>query len=539
MFTFNRNTTIKTGIASVPVRNAISLFERDRDKVFAETKKPGGSVVLVKKNMVHSIPEPEAAQAQCIREHYQDEERYTINVSEDKIVIYAQGDLGFVYGLFYLSGEYMEIHPFWFWMDQTIEPKKKVMIPEGVICSKEPSVLFRGWYSSDATLLSKWKYNENDADGWNMYLEALLRCGGNVMVTEGEECWENVAECAKQYGLYYTAMQEKPSFAPEIPDTVFCYNLQATNHVTMFPESIDFVNEELNATLEAGKNWFWAVQGSNLRPHIYFLDAVRKKWQGAELTGQSQAEEFVGEYFPESDSKEEIEALYMEYPEVMVRLNEGATALGELFYTENVRLFCHQLLVNRNNPVMGLCKIDELYSMTSQIQSFGEICRQKKEELEKLCLACTVTEHALQQKTLLSSTIGLHIKLHQTCRRAARVFARGYESFLEGDYERAFLRFGDSAVWFDKGDALLRGAEYGVWKDFYANDCITDIKHTAYMVRKVMGYVRELGDSPKHDAWYLKYCLSPEEQEVKRNHIPENHKTDFELYEAMKKRVVR
>jgi hypothetical protein len=148
-------------------------------------------------------------------------------------------------------------------------------------------------------------------------------------------------------------------------------------------------------------------------------------------------------------------------------------------------------------------------------------------------VACTVIENGLQQKALLAATIGLHIKLHQTCRRAARCFARGYESLLEGDYERAFLRFGDSAVWFDKGDALLRGAEYGIWKDFYANDCITDIKHTAYMVRKVMGWVRELGDNAKHDAWYSKYCLSAEEQEEYFNSF-ENIDEFFKWYNQAK-----
>ena len=210
-----------------------------------------------------------------------------------------------------------------------------------------------------------------------------------------------------------------------------------------------------------------------------------------------------------------------------------------MYYTENVRLFCHQLLVDKNSPAKGLCKIEQIGSLTAQIQEFGELCTQQKEELEKLCVACTVIENGSKYKALISSTIGLHIKLHQTCRRASRVFARGYESLLEGDYERAFLRFGDSAVWFDKGVALLRGAEYGIWKDFYVNDCIADIKHTAYMVRKVTGLARELGDNPKHDSWYRKYCLSAEEQESKNTYVAEPHKTDFELYEAMKKRVVR
>ncbi len=539
MFTLNRNTNFITEITTVPVRTAISLLERDRDKVFVETNKPGGSVVLVQKSMTQSIPEFEQSEKQKFREKYQEEQRFKINVSADKIVIYAQGDLGFIYGLFYLSEQYMGIHPFWFWMDQPMEQKKKVSVPEGVISFRDVPVLFRGWQFSDAVLMSQWQYNENGLDGWNMCLEALLRCGGNTVVTDTEILAEVVSGVAEQYGVYHRRLQDKSAFGEDVFETVFCYNLQETNHVTMLPVSMETVLQRFDEALEEGKDSFWAVQCSNIRPHVYFLDAVCRKWRGEELTEEAQAAAFVTDYFAECEAKEEIEALYCEYPGVMMCLEERQNYVGELFYTENVRLFCHQLLVDKNSPVKGLCKLEEKYSLTSQIQSFGEVCKQQKEELEKLCLACTVTENGLQQKALLSATIGLHIKLHQTCRRAARCFARGYESFIEGDYERAFLRFGDSAVWFDKGDALLRGAEYGIWKNFYANDCITDIKHTAYMVRKVMGYVRELGDSPKHDSWYQQYCLSQEEREAKCRYVAENHKTDVELYEAMKKRVVR
>ncbi len=538
MFTLNRNTIFTTEITTIPVRKAISLLERDRDRVFVETNKPGGSVVLVRKNMARSILEPGASEKQKLRERFSEEERYTINVSADKIIIFAQGDLGFIYGLLHLSEHYMGIRPFWFWMDQNIEQKKKATIPEGVICSKDSTVLFRGWQFSDATLMSKWQFNENGTEGWNMCLEALLRCGGNTVVTSAAKEEEILTELVEQYSIYMTPLQEYPSFAENAYDTVFCYNLQETNQVTMLPSGVEAVNSELNEALAAEKDCFWAVQCSNIRPHVYLLDVIRKKWLGEDLTEESQAEAFVSEYFSECESKEEIEALYMEYPQVMMNLEESGYA-GELFYTENVRLFCHQFLVDKNSPAKGLCKLPEGDTLLEQIQMFGEVCKQQKEELEKLCVACTVTENGLQQKALLSATIGLHIKLHQTCRRAARCFARGFESLTEGDYERAFLRFGDSAVWFDKGDALLRGAEYGVWKNFYANDCITDIKHTAYMVRKVMGIVRELGDNPKHDSWHQKYCMSQEEQETGCSGVAENHRTDFEMYEAMKKRMVR
>lgn len=537
MFTLNRNTKFITEITTVPVRNAISLLERDRDRVFVETDKPGGCVLLVQKSMARSIPEPEESQKQRQWEHYMEEERYKISVSADKIVIYAQGDLGFIYGLLHLSEQYMGIHPFWFFMDQTMEQRKKASVPEGVICSKDPIVLFRGVHFSDATLLTGWSYQEDGTAGWNMCLETLLRCGGNVVLPGTEKMAEALEELSKQHGLFLTMLEEKPAFAPDAYDEVFCYNLQESNHVTMLPKSVETVNSELNVALEAERDCFWAVQCSNIRPHLYFLDAIRKRWKGEELTEESHAEAFVSAYFAECEAKEEIEALYIEYPKVMMQ--QKNKQIGELFYTENVRLFCHQLLVDKNSPAKNLFKLEEISSLAAQIREFGEICKQQKEELEKLCLACTVTENGLQQKALLSATIGLHIKLHQTCRRAARCFARGYESLQEGDYEKAFLRFGDSAVWFDKGDALLRGAEYGVWKNYYANDCITDIKHTAYMVRKVMGVVRELGDNPKHDDWYQRYCLSQEEREERNAYIAENHKTDFELYEAMKKRVVR
>ena len=111
--------------ASDPVRNAISLLERDRDKLFANTSKAGGSVMLVQKNMAGSIPEPEETHKQRQKKNYLAKERFKISISEDKIVLFAQGDLGFIYGLLYLSEHYLGIHPFWFFMDQKIEQKKQ------------------------------------------------------------------------------------------------------------------------------------------------------------------------------------------------------------------------------------------------------------------------------------------------------------------------------------------------------------------------------------------------------------------------------
>lgn len=80
----------------------------------------------------------------------------------------------------------------------------------------------------------------------------------------------------------------------------------------------------------------------------------------------------------------------------------------------------------------------------------------------------------------------------------------------------------------------MRASEYGEWKDFYLNDCFADVKHTAYMIRKVMGVIRELGDNVRHDAWYHEYCYAKEDQNVYLLLVTDNHMTDWELYEVMK-----
>ena len=58
------------------------------------------------------------------------------------------------------------------------------------------------------------------------------------------------------------------------------YDLQAANHITMLPNSVDFVNRELQQVLQNGGRDFWIINCSNVKPHVYMLDAIRKIWWG-------------------------------------------------------------------------------------------------------------------------------------------------------------------------------------------------------------------------------------------------------------------
>ena len=107
--------------------------------------------------------------------------------------------------------------------------------------------------------------------------------------------------------------------------------------------------------------------------------------------------------------------------------------------------------------------------------------------------------------------------------------------FSKKDYEKAFLTFGDSAFCFNQADEAMKQAEYGVWEDFYKNDCLADVRYTCNMIRKIMGVMRELGDSVYHDSWQRKYGSEKENQDVVLLMFTERYMTDWEIYQAMKR----
>ncbi|HHX62129.1 MAG TPA: hypothetical protein GX707_15680 [Epulopiscium sp.] len=81
----------------------------------------------------------------------------------------------------------------------------------------------------------------------------------------------------------------------------------------------------------------------------------------------------------------------------------------------------------------------------------------------------------------------------------------------------------------------MRGREHGKWKDFYKNDCLTDIKQTGYLLRHLMGDVRNIGDGLHFYHWQRDYLYSKTDRKVILVTNFENHMTDGEIFELMKK----
>ena len=105
-----------------------------------------------------------------------------------------------------------------------------------------------------------------------------------------------------------------------------------------------------------------------------------------------------------------------------------------------------------------------------------------------------------------------------------------------GEYKLAFYKAGKARKGYLRADRDMRDREHGKWHDFYANECLTDIKQTAWVIEGLMSYIRNLGDGPHFYLWQREFLYSEEDRRVVLVCNMENHLKDLELYELMEER---
>lgn len=333
-----------------------------------------------------------------------------------------------------------------------------------------------------------------------------------------------------------TALPKNKKDSSGIYYHVSFYDLQAANHLTMLPNSVDFVNRELSEVLEAGANQYWLVNCSNVLPHVYYLDAVRRKWLGEELSDEEHSRQFSREYF---DGNEAVARLYEKHAGMMPAFgpNEDEHA-GEQFYTENPRIVAAHLIRGEAKNAKELNWCTGELPLDQQMEVFADILTASFKKMEKYVLECEAVCSQLEeeQKKCFCMTLYLDAQIHMLCAKGMLLFTEGVKLYLDQQYMQAFYILGKSAKQYETANQVMRDSEYGVFKGFFENDCFADIKHTAYLIRKLMGTVREFGDNIRHDSWYRKLLYRPEDQQIFTQLVLDNHMTDEELWEAMEEK---
>ena len=67
--------------------------------------------------------------------------------------------------------------------------------------------------------------------------------------------------------------------------------------MTTLPNTVSYVNRELQQARALGVNDYWIINSSNIRPHAYYLDAIRKLWYGRPVSDASHSAEFAATYW--------------------------------------------------------------------------------------------------------------------------------------------------------------------------------------------------------------------------------------------------
>lgn len=317
------------------------------------------------------------------------------------------------------------------------------------------------------------------------------------------------------------------------------YDLQAANVLTMLPNSMAFVKKELGNAYDCGIRTLWLVNCSNIKPHVYPLDFIASLWNCLETEPEEHLERYIRQYYG-SISAGEMKECFLDYFKVVPAYGEKEDEhAGEQFYNYVTRVMLHQWMKDGGRAAceeLSWCGVEEDFS--GQVQWFTSVCGHAYLNFKRLLDRCETVAHGLAADSLRlwSDSLLLQVKLHTCCLEGVIHFGKGYSDYEDSDYLTAFYEIGQAADCFARAEEAMKGCCHDKWKGFYDNDCQTDIKETAYLLRLLMGYIRNLGDGPYFYQWQRQVIYPEKDRKIMLLLNYENHLTDEELYQAIKEK---
>lgn len=316
------------------------------------------------------------------------------------------------------------------------------------------------------------------------------------------------------------------------------YDLQAANHITMLPNSLNFVKQELSYVTNCGIKDFWIINCSNVKPHIFFLSFIAKMWKHEEVEEHRWIQEFVNRYYG-NEHADLVAECFLDFAKAALPYGkEEDEHAGEQFAHYVARSLMTQFMKNSTHRAEELLWATSEPDLTGQVARYRELCSQAVLPYKKYRDRCQCTAKLLNASAccLFEDTLLLQADILFYSYQGACYVCESLKHGFAGEYLSAFYYAGAAREAYLKGDKSMRAREHGKWKNFYQNECLTDVKQSGWLAGLLMGYFRVLGDGPHFYVWQREYLYSPEDRRVMLLTNMENHLNDFELYELMKAR---
>jgi hypothetical protein len=645
-FTLTLNTSLLSeGWDDKPVLHAMAILKRDMTKTLAMTKAEANRICIAPPDGTIS------------------EESWIIEVTPEKITVRSGSNLGCVCALLYISEHFLGVAPFWFWNDQRFTKAPSIPVPAGFYRSPRYAVRFRGWFVNDEALIENWAAEPANTEHWLMVFEALLRCGGNMVIpgTDSnnrkyrqfaadmglrishhhaeplgaemfsrvypdkipsysangqvfEELWEQAVKEQKErrvlWGLGFRGQGDRPFWvddpdsdtakrrgslmsdaidrqyrilASHIENPVCCINLygeiaelyragnlrlppgiikvwadngygrmvsrrqgahnprihalpsaedskphgiyyhcsfhdlQASNHLTMSPNSTECLAAELEKSLDAGAGEYWMINSGSVKPHVHTLALVSELWQAGHTDVAAWRLRYAKTYFGEQKA-EVIAGLFAEYALSTAKYgsNEDDRA-GEQIWHHPVReLLCRWVAGDAERCVNSLCWLTGNLSFPDQIQKLEAICRESLPRWEAFCAQCAALLPAMDEhsRRLFNDSLYLQGKLQRDGAAGALAFCESFYDWNAGNIAQAFVLAEKSRSCYDRSAGTLVEAEHDGWAGYYQGDCLTDVRLTASCLEALVAYLRIAGDGPDFHRWERNFLMPAGERKV-------------------------
>lgn len=326
---------------------------------------------------------------------------------------------------------------------------------------------------------------------------------------------------AGKHGLYYH---------------VTFHDLQASNHLTMFPGSASFLKQEIEISFAAGADEYLLLNCGNIRPHVYALDIMRELWTVGNIDVSEHLNQFVSCYY--STNQDELKELYQSYTEAAIQYGPHSDDLaGDEYYHHPARkIIGHWLQGKRQQQNSRLIWAVGDVPFDEQVKAFQKLLEQGIEKWGAWLKRCdeVLLKLGPDDKRRAIDQLRFHGALHLSGCEGFYWLCRSYKEYSDQRYPLAFVYASESKWCYENGLDVLRDSEHGKWKRFYEADWLTNIMSTVHNVDTLRRYLRMQGDSPDFFLWYKEYLMPETEKYIYLENTHRNPLSDDELAKRLK-----
>ncbi|MDR1278509.1 MAG: glycosyl hydrolase 115 family protein [Treponema sp.] len=296
------------------------------------------------------------------------------------------------------------------------------------------------------------------------------------------------------------------------------YDLQASNHLTMSPNTSEFLASELGRALGAGADAYWIINCGSVRPHVYALDLVSRLWRQGTINTVEWRKSYAGTYYGENNA-ESVAALFEEYALCTAKYgpNDDDRAGEELWHYPVRELLCKWIAGATVNGLESLIWLAGDLPFYDQAERLEQLAAETFPKWDRLCGKCAALRGKLdpEYKKFFDDSIFLQARLHRSGALGAAIFCESLNSYRAGDMVTAFRGADKARNIYHEGVKALMDAEHGKWAGYYDGDCLTDIRLTVSCMDALVSWLRICGDGPDFHGWEQSFLVPAGEKLVK------------------------